>query len=114
MDAVVPWIASAAVVVFLTVCVWYNRRTGYQSERAEKIPLGEAIALIKQSLAWGEDALPVAGRPSAGSIMGTQTEQLISLNSALQNRLRVVPCEANELEAPVDAEATVEQSAVRQ
>jgi hypothetical protein len=112
VDAMVPWLASVAVIVFLIGCVWHNRRTGYQSERAEKIRFGEAVALIKQSLTWGDELLPVAGRGSVASIMSTQTEQLISLSSALRNRRLVVPSQGNEIEASVDAEALVGQPTV--
>lgn len=115
IDAGVPWIASGAVVVFLIVCVWHNRRSGYQRIRAEKIPLGEAMARIRQSLSLREDALPVANQPSTASNMSTQTEQLLSLSSALK---RPVPVQPNEVGEAVPAEALgadalVEEPAVR-
>jgi len=119
MDAGVPWLASGAVAVFLIVCVWHNRRTGYQRVRAEKIPLGEAIALIKQSLSFRDDALPVASQAVATQppIMSTQTEQLLSLNSALQSNRQTLPA-SSEIEEPVradafGAEALIEESTVR-
>jgi hypothetical protein len=108
MASMVPWIATAAVIVFLTVCVWHNRRTGYQSEPIEKIQLGEALILIKQSLTW-KDA-----PPDSALFTSIHTDQLISLNSALQNRQQVAPYQANEVEAPVEAEANVaDESTVR-
>jgi len=110
-DAMVPWIAAAAVIGFLSVCVWHNRRTGYQSEPVEKIPLGEAIALIKQSLTLSEDGLP--GQLAGAWVTSTQTDQLISLNSALQNRRQVAPYQTNEIEAPVYAESNIEEPIVR-
>jgi hypothetical protein len=110
MDAAVPWLASGTVAIFLIVCVWHNRRTGYQKARAEKMPLGEAIALIKQSLSFGDDALPVASRPVATqtSFTSTQTEQLLSLNSALQSN------RPSEIEEPVRADAFVAEALIEE
>lgn len=109
MDAMVPWLATTAVIVFLAGCVWHNRRSGYQSEPIEKIQLGEAIALIKQSLTWSESP-----EPSPALLISTQTNQLINLNSALQNRQQVAPYQENQVEVPVDAEVkTVEEEVVK-
>lgn len=111
MDSMVPWLATAGVIVFLTVCIWHNRRTGYQSEPIEKIQLGEALTLIKQSLTW-KDASPE--QLSSALFTSTHTNQLISLNSALQNRQQVTPYQANEVEALDEAEADVrDESTVR-
>lgn len=68
--------AAGAVVVFLMVCVWHNRRTGYRRMRDEKITLGEAVAQIRQSLALSHHALPAMA----------QTEQLLTLSSVLEYR----------------------------
>jgi hypothetical protein len=84
--------AAGAVVVFLVVCVWHNRRTGYQRMRDEKITLGEAVAQIRQSLALSHHASPAMA----------QTEQLLKLSSVLEYRRQtqeMQPEEAAELTA---------------
>ena len=111
MDPMVPWLATAGVIVFLTVCVWHNRRTGYQSEPTEKIQLGEALTLIKQSLTWKDASLE---QLSSALVTSTHTDQLISLSSALQNRQQVTPYQANKVEALVEDEASIaDESTVR-
>jgi hypothetical protein len=109
MDALIPWIASAGVIIFTMVCVWHNRRTGYQSERHEKIPLGDAITLIKESLSLrNDDELPAPGQESGASTVTGQTEQLLSLNCALQNGRQAI-----EIETPVGEEAVLEPTGVK-
>jgi hypothetical protein len=107
IDAAVPWIASGAVVVFLTACVWHNRRTGYKRARAEKLSFREAMARIRQSLALGDETLPFATQPSTPAIItSTQTEQLLSLHSALKRP--AVPAQVNnEVDVPLTEESAV-------
>lgn len=81
MEFGVPWMAAGAVVMFLSFCVWHNRRTGYQRIRGEKISPGEAIIRIRQSLALSYHALPVADLGSVSPFV--QTEQLLRLSSIL-------------------------------
>jgi hypothetical protein len=117
IDAGVQWLAYGVAGVFLMVCVWHNRRTGYQSVRSEKISLSEAMALFKRSLTSGDHAVLVAGQESMPSIRGSQTEQLLSLNSALGSGWPASPCpvserQPSELEEPLHADALHEGSAV--
>jgi hypothetical protein len=105
MDFSGQWLVWGAVIIFLVVCVWHNRRVGYQRVRAEKITLGEAMARIKQSLSFSEEALSVASRPSNAPIATTTAEQLVCLNSALGGQI-------NEIGAQVQHEATIEEPAI--
>ncbi|HEY3825107.1 MAG TPA: hypothetical protein VGL82_11145 [Bryobacteraceae bacterium] len=88
METGVPWMATGAVVMFLIVCVWRNRRTGYQRPRSEKITLGEAMARIRQSLALSHHAVPTGDLRLAQSLR--QAEQLLSLSSILDYRRRTL------------------------
>jgi hypothetical protein len=108
----VQWLAYGVAGIFLIVCVWHNRRTGYQSVRSEKISLGEAMALLKGSLTAGDHAVLVASRELVSSIRGSQTEQLLNLNSALGSGWRASPCLASEPEQSIHADAFREGSAV--
>src|SRR5579863_5596337 len=100
IDSSVPWVALGTVVVFLIVCVWHNRRVGYQRVRTEKIGIGEALALIKRSLSVGDEVLSVAAPQSEASMGNSTAGQLVRLNSALEQD-----------GPPVSVEAPVEQPA---
>ncbi|HEX4136656.1 MAG TPA: hypothetical protein VHY84_18745 [Bryobacteraceae bacterium] len=95
METGVPWIATGAVVMFLIVCAWCNRRAGYHRMRGEKITLGEAMARIRQSLALRHHALPVADSGLEHPM--AQTEQLLSLSSILEYRQQTAASQPEEV-----------------
>ena len=63
----VAWAVSAAAVVFLIVCAWHNRRSGYQGKRPDVSGIEDALGWLvefRASLSPDDDvALPARAVP---------------------------------------------------
>lgn len=63
----VAWAVSAAAVVFLIVCAWHNRRSGYQRKRSDVSGIEDALGWLvefRASLSPEEDAaVPARAAP---------------------------------------------------
>jgi hypothetical protein len=115
----VQWLAAGAAAAVLMVFARRNRRHGYQKVRPTESPVQEAMLWLAQlreslSLSSDGDTLPTHSQRSASSLAQGHTEQLLSLNSALQQYGRQASLyQTSELEASRSADAHTERPAVQ-